>query len=39
MAQAATDGDRLMELGVQLSDAQRVLADVEERWLQAAEDV
>jgi ATP-binding cassette subfamily F protein uup len=39
MAQAATDGDRLMELGVQLSDAQRGLADVEERWLQAAEDV
>jgi ATP-binding cassette subfamily F protein uup len=39
MASAATDGDRLMELGAQLRDAQQVLADVEQRWLDAAEEV
>ena len=39
MAEAATDGDALVQLGRDLSAALDQLSELEERWLVAAEDV
>ena len=38
MAEAATDGESLVQLGRELSAAQEQLSQLEERWLRAAEE-
>ena len=39
MAEASTDGDALVDLGKDLAAAEQTVADLEDRWLEAAEAV